>query len=348
MRNLTDEQIEFIAEDIRIRGVFTQGLQENLLDHICCCIEQHDDDRPFEEIYLQTLEAFGQGGLQEVQDETLYLINQPYFSKMKKIAYFSGTLASMSLICGALFKVMHWPGANIMLIIGTLTLTFLFLPYFFYMQFKEQTEKKGKIIAALGMITAALLCISALFKILHWPGAGAMIVGFTIFFVLFIPLYMINGMRNPLTKISTISNGFLFASIGGFVMLLSFQNPSKAVTDSLTSIQQKQESLLASMQAKTNNKPLVDFVAACDKAMSNAPNASGNGTLGNGDPVDGRSLETINSAISTALIKLNSEMSTDSTWKPLTFEPISPTLYGSVKFQVLQLESMAYVNAIDK
>ena len=348
MRNLTDEQIEFIAEDIRIRGVFTQGLQENLLDHICCCIEQHDDDRPFEEIYLQTLEAFGQSGLQGVQDETLYLINQPYFSKMKKIAYFSGTLASMSLICGALFKVMHWPGANIMLIIGTLTLTFLFLPYFFYMQFKEQTEKKGKIISTLGMITAALLCISALFKILHWPGAAAMIVGFTIFFVLFIPLYMINGMRNPLTKISAISNGFLFASIGGFVMLLSFQNPSKAVTDSLTSIQQKQESLLASMQAKTNNKPLVDFVAACDKAMNAAPNASGNGTLGNGDPVDERSLETINSAISTALIKLNSEMSADSTWKPLTFEPISPTLYGSVKFQVLQLESMAYVNAIEK
>ncbi len=347
MRNLTDEQIDFIAEDIRIRGVFTQGLQENLLDHICCCIEQQEDERPFEEVYRQTLDAFGQSGLQGVQDETLYLINQPYFSKMKKIAYFLGTVASISLICGALFKVMHWPGANAMLIVGTLTLTFLFLPYFFYMQFKEQTEKKGKAIATIGMITAGLLCMSALFKIMHWPGAAVMIIGFTLLFVIFLPLYMINGIRNPLTKVSSISNGFLFASIGGFMMLLSFNNPSKALTDSMVTIQEKQEQLLASIQANNNNAALSSFVTACDKAIVAEPNSSGNSTVGIGDPVDGQSLDNINLALSAAVAKLNSDMRTDSTWKPMVLEPLTPALYGSVKFQVLQLETQAYVNAIE-
>src|SRR5687768_15625888 len=103
MRSLADEQIDFIAEDIRRRGVFTTSLQEDLLDHICCYIEQQpDDERPFAEIYLQALEAFGQNGLQAVQDETLFLINRPYLTLMKTIAYFSGALASVSLILGAL------------------------------------------------------------------------------------------------------------------------------------------------------------------------------------------------------------------------------------------------------
>src|SRR5687768_13927275 len=123
MRSLADAQIDFIAGDIRRRGVFSESLQEDLLDHICCYIEeQPDDERPFEEIYRQALDAFGQSGLQGIQDETLYLINQPYQKAMKKFAYITGSIASVALVCGALFKIMHWPGANLMLLIGTLTL----------------------------------------------------------------------------------------------------------------------------------------------------------------------------------------------------------------------------------
>lgn len=355
MRNLTDEQIDFIAEDIRLRGVFTQGLQENLLDHICCCIEQQDDERPFEEVYRQTLDAFGQSGLQGVQDETLYLINQPYFSKMKKIAYFSGTVASISLIGGALFKIMHWPGANIMLIIGTLTLTFLFLPYFFYMQFKEQTEKKGKFIATLGMITAGLLCMSALFKILHWPGALVMVMGFTLFFVVFLPLYMINGIRNPLTKVSSISNGFLFASIGGFMMLLSFNNPSKAVTDSLVVIHHNEEALLMQLQDKLAadsgsadvSKAVNEFIASTNTALNAFDAHYDNSNVGNGVAASPEDLKSLNTAIKAATNKFNASMSAGvKDWTPFAVDELQPSLNGSLRFQVVQLQCTVCTQAI--
>ena len=186
MRNLTDEQIDFIADDIRIRGVFTQSLQEDLLDHICCFIEEQDDERPFEEIYLRALDAFGQHGLQGIQDETLFLINQPYQNAMKKFAYITGAIASISLVAGALFKIQHWPGASLLLLVGTLTLSMFFIPYFFYVNLKEQTEKKSKVIAAFGLITALFLCAGALFKLMHWPGAIIMIGGFGLFFLIFV------------------------------------------------------------------------------------------------------------------------------------------------------------------
>lgn len=352
MRNLTDEQIDFIAGDIRIRGVSSQSLQEDLLDHICCFIEEQDDERPFEEIYRRALDAFGQQGLQGIQDETLYLVNQPYMTAMKKFAYITGAVASISLVAGALFKIQHWPGAGVLLLVGTLTLSMFFIPYFFYVNLKEQTEKKSKVIAALGLVTALFLCAGALFKLMHWPGAIVMIGGFGLFFLIFLPLYIMNGVRNPQTKVASISNGFLFAAIGGFVMLLSFQQPSKTVTDSLSVIEQNQVDMLTGMKTELKENGAAEpvqyameqFTASCDDALAALTAEDNNATIGNGAPVTDEQLATLNSRINDAVKKLNSSMLTNTEWKALTFKEIAPTLYGSAKFQVMQLETQAYLN----
>lgn len=355
MRNLTDEQIDLIAGDIRLRGVFSQSLQEDLLDHICCYIEeQPDDERPFGEIYRQALDAFGQDGLQAIQDETLFLINQPYFSAMKKFAYITGSIASVSLVAGALFKIMHWPGAGIMMVLGTLVLSMFFIPYFFYVNLKEQTEKKSKVVAALGLITALLLCAGALFKLMHWPGAIIMIGGFALFFIIFLPLYIINGVRNPLTKVSSISNGFLFAAIGGFVLLLSFQQPSKNVSDSLEVIQANEEKLLVELYARFYNDQtaqpyryaMTQFVRSCDYAINAANSDTLHPEIANGQPVTGKELNQLNDNLRKAVNRLNEQMNMYAGWNQLSFEDIQPTLYGSAKFQVLQLKERAYVNAL--
>ena len=41
MYYLSDQQIEYILNDIRRNGVEMEDLQLNLLDHICCIIEQN-------------------------------------------------------------------------------------------------------------------------------------------------------------------------------------------------------------------------------------------------------------------------------------------------------------------
>lgn len=351
MRSLTEEQVDFIADDIRFRGVFTQSLQEDLLDHICCFIEeQPDDERPFEEVYRLALEAFGQSGLQAVQDETLFLINQPYQNAMKKFAYITGAVASISLVAGALFKISHLPGANILLLLGTLTLAMFFIPYFFYVNLKEQTEKKNKVVAALGLVTALFLCAGALFKLLHWPGAIVMMGGFGLFFLIFLPLYIMNGVRNPMTKVSSISNGFLFAAIGGFVMLLSFQQPSKSVTDSIAVIEQNQSALLNELKKDTSGispaaqSALAQFIQSCDAAAKEL-SPTETATIGNGTPITEEQLVAFNDNVETAVIRLNADMVSNPNWTPIVYEKVTPTLYGSVKFQVMQLETRAYVNA---
>jgi hypothetical protein len=357
MRNLTDEQIDFIADDIRNRGVFTQSLQEDLLDHICCFIEEQDDERPFGEIYRRALDAFGQQGLQGIQDETLYLINQPYQNAMKKFAYITGALASILLLAGAFFKIMHWPGANACLILGTVTLSMFFIPYFFYVNLKEQSEKKSKVIAAFGLMTALFLCAATLFKMMHWPGTIVIMGLFGLSFLVFLPLYIINGVRNPLTKVSSISNGFLFAAVGCFVLLMSFQSPSKAVNDSMAVIHQNEKDLLVQLQAglaADSSSALVagdvnEFISSTNSALTQFDSHYEQSSVGNGVAASPEDLKALNTAIQSATDKLNVSASGKiKNWSPVAFTEIGPSVNGSIRFQVVQIQCSVCAEVLGK
>lgn len=56
---------------------------------------------------------------------------------MKKSVYVFGFLASFLLSSGIMFKMMHWPTANIQIFIGFLVLNFAFLPVYFYQKAKS-------------------------------------------------------------------------------------------------------------------------------------------------------------------------------------------------------------------
>jgi hypothetical protein len=52
MLSLTEEQITFIENDIKVRGITSPDLSIDLLDHICCLIENElDEYRNFETVY---------------------------------------------------------------------------------------------------------------------------------------------------------------------------------------------------------------------------------------------------------------------------------------------------------
>lgn len=56
---------------------------------------------------------------------------------MKKAMFFLGYIAIMLTTSGLLFKSMHWPGANILLIIGIALLNLDFLPSYILYRFKS-------------------------------------------------------------------------------------------------------------------------------------------------------------------------------------------------------------------
>lgn len=133
---LSAQHLEIIHQDILQRGIAMDELAESLLDHICCSIENGNND-DFEQAYQNALSDFGHHGLQKIQDETFYLLILKREITMQKSMYIMGYLVAFLATTGLLFKIMHWPGANIMLVLGIALLNFVFLPMYFYDRYKK-------------------------------------------------------------------------------------------------------------------------------------------------------------------------------------------------------------------
>ena len=133
---LSTEQIEFIYEDVESRGLTMDGLIDSLVDHICCVIENSSEE-DFNTAYSAAIKAFGDNGLQRIETETKLLLTLKKEIFMKGTMFLLGYIALFLSTSGFLFKTMHWPGANIMLVMGIVVLNLGFLPLYFYDRYKR-------------------------------------------------------------------------------------------------------------------------------------------------------------------------------------------------------------------
>ena len=223
MYELNEEQINFILNDIKARGVETEDLQLNLLDHICCIMEADmPEDKTPEEFYKIIIPRFFKRELKEIETETQLLLTFKHYYAMKKTMINSGAAAVIFFILGSIFKIMHWPGASALLVIGITTISLIFLPLLFIMKSKELESVKDKFILGTAVFLGILFSLSTLFKIQHWPGANRMwIIALGILFLVYIPVYFFSGIRNQETKNNTIISSILLITAGGLLFTLT-------------------------------------------------------------------------------------------------------------------------------
>lgn len=221
MYHISDQQIDYILNDISARGVEMESLQQNLLDHICCIIENNlEANGDFESFYQKTIKSFYKDELWEIEEETLLLLTYKNYYTMKKIMINSGIAAATFFIIGSFFKFMHWPGAAVLILLGMAIGALVFLPLVFLFKKNETTESRSKIVLGIGVLNGILFCIYSLFKVMHWPGAST-IWFFTlgIFSLIFIPLYFFNGIKNEVNKVNTITTTLILIIVAGVFFL---------------------------------------------------------------------------------------------------------------------------------
>jgi hypothetical protein len=67
MYQLSEQQIAFILDDISARGIETDSLQQDLLDHICCVIEHGlEENGDFGAFYQTIIQTFYKMDLREI------------------------------------------------------------------------------------------------------------------------------------------------------------------------------------------------------------------------------------------------------------------------------------------
>jgi len=172
MPELTFSNIDQISSDVLRQEITFPHLADELIDHICCEVErQMHSGLSFNEAYAGVKRTMGARRLKEIQEETLYAVDTKY-RKMKNTMKISGVTGTIMLGFAALFKIMHWPGAGIMMMLGGLVLAFVFMPSALVVLWKETHNKKRIFLYISAFVSAMFFILGTVFKVQHWPGAG--------------------------------------------------------------------------------------------------------------------------------------------------------------------------------
>lgn len=268
MFRLTEEQIAFIENDIAVRGISSSDLRVDLLDHICCLIEEElDEYRDFNAVYMEVLPLFGPKGLKEIQQETNRLLTFKHYYIMNATMKISGYVSSILIFIGGFFKTMHWPGAGPTLVLGAVFFTLLFLPLMFVLKYKaEPSDNRSVLLNTVGAISLMLVFTSLLFKLMHWPGTLMLAVaGCSLLLLFYLPIYVAKVYTKTTNKINANSTIIILIAGVGFFLVAAKGDLSKGIVESFVKINNYTNQSLSfiefqnqKMYQKLNQNKLID------------------------------------------------------------------------------------------
>ncbi|MFN5911542.1 MAG: GldL-related protein, partial [Bacteroidota bacterium] len=195
---------------------------------------------------------------------TELLIRFKHYYAMKRTMIISAGITAFTFITGALFKIMHWPGASAMILLSIVTLCFIFLPILFIFKTKETSSVREKITLAVATVFGIVISLATLFKIMHWPGANIMwLSSLGFLFFIFLPLFFFSGIRKKETKLNTIISSVLILVAIGLLFALTQLRSSK-----WTDYSEKKADLQLMELTELTRSELNDTVPASDELLS--------------------------------------------------------------------------------
>jgi hypothetical protein len=153
---------------------------------------------------------------------------------MKQKLYITGLITTLAIILGIVFKINHYPGAGVLTTAGIAFLLLVFIPMALINHYKNEGERSNLSLYIVTWLTCLVVFTSMLFKVMHWPGAGYLIIIAIPFpFVVFLPVFLIVTSRIKNFNIhNTVYVLFLLAGLSLFTALLGLDVTRERIVDS--------------------------------------------------------------------------------------------------------------------
>src|SRR6187402_2194641 len=183
---LAIEQVEHIKSVLDKSNISIDTLRDDLLDHLCCVVEINmEKGGKFEVVLEKAIQELAPEGLEDIQHQTLFLLNSHKIIVMKKLMYSIGLLSAMTFVLGWLFGMMHWPGTTVLSISGFLGFSLIFIPLYTIDYFKVNIHRAltEKLRLSIGILSAFIIATAVIFKLLHLRGADLLLISGTGLFI---------------------------------------------------------------------------------------------------------------------------------------------------------------------
>lgn len=168
MLELDAQHIKQIEERIGLIQLKNKTLAVDLVDHICCMIEERVDlGISLEQAENEVMKQMGEVQLQAIDIETTYLTQNKI--TMKKRTKIIGLVSLLLIATGFTFKMLHLPGASITWALGILTAAFGFFLFSLLDRFSYEKSNYMRINSVVGYLGSALLIVGLGMVLLRWP-----------------------------------------------------------------------------------------------------------------------------------------------------------------------------------
>ena len=192
MEQLNDDQVNLILNRIVADGVTDNDLQNDLLDHYCCFIEERLlPGFDFEAVYNLAFKNITPNGMQEIQHELYFILNFNKLTTMKRIIYLFGFITVFFFSTAVLFKMLHWEGGPALMltsfVLVIITSVILFSNSLKHWQSHSFTYNTR---VTTGFVSALFIAVGMIFKLLHYAGGDVqLIAGVLLLNLVFLPLF---------------------------------------------------------------------------------------------------------------------------------------------------------------
>lgn len=151
---------------------------------------------------------------------------------MKNKIYYLGMMACIITTCGCLFKIQHWAGAGILLIAGLAILALAFIPLAIGSLYKAESNKRLRIFYVLMAVIVDINLLSVLFKVMHWPYAGSLLLfSFPLPFLVLLPAFLFSSPEEKLINYRNFLAVMFFFGYYASVTALLTLGVSRNITD---------------------------------------------------------------------------------------------------------------------
>jgi hypothetical protein len=155
---------------------------------------------------------------------------------MKQKINIIGLASVLILVTGTVFKINHYPGAGILLIVGITSLEFIFLPLALINHYRAEGNRQTLPLYLVTGLTAFVVFTGMLFKIQHWPFAGYLLmISLPFPYVVFLPVYLkVTSKIQNFNIFNTVYVLIMLAGLSGFSALLALTVSRERIDESLS------------------------------------------------------------------------------------------------------------------
>lgn len=167
---LSQQELNKVKNRITLAEVHNASLSVDLVDHICCMVEERVElGMKLETAENEVFKEMGEVRLKAIDIETKILTQNKF--TMKKRTKIIGIIALVLMVAGFTMKMLHLQGAGVTWGVGVLVAAFGFFLFSLIDRFSYEKSSLMKTATIIGYIGSVLLLLGLGLTLLKWPVA---------------------------------------------------------------------------------------------------------------------------------------------------------------------------------